>query len=62
METIKSVFGLGGSAAQSGEEPVSGKTGTGTAADPYDQGNAPGKCIVYVKLFSIRVPRSKIEN
>lgn len=54
METIKSVLGLGGSASTSnketvpaqhplsGEEPVSGQLGAGTATDPYDAGNADG--------------------
>lgn len=54
METIKNVLGLGGSAPTSkeeslpdqhplsGEEPVSGQLGAGTATDPYDAGNADG--------------------
>jgi hypothetical protein len=29
-------------AAQSGQEPVSGVQGKGTATEPYDQGNASG--------------------
>ncbi|KIW11969.1 hypothetical protein PV08_09243 [Exophiala spinifera] len=31
---------MAGSSAQSGVEPVSGLQGSGTATDPYDQGNA----------------------
>jgi len=27
---------------QSGEEPLSGEKGAGTATEPYDQGNAEG--------------------
>lgn len=54
METIKSVLGLGGSASTSkeesppdqhplsGQEPVSGQLGAGTATDPYDAGNSDG--------------------
>lgn len=57
METIKSVLGLGGSASTSkeepspdqhplsGEEPVSGQQGAGTATDPYDAGNSDGALI-----------------
>jgi hypothetical protein len=38
MEAIKSTIGLG--KKESGEEPVSGETGTGTVAEPYDAGNS----------------------
>jgi len=49
METItnaanaasKAVFG-DGSSGQSGQEPVSGQTGRGTASEPYDGGNTMG--------------------
>ena len=42
MQTIKNaVFGT--SEPKAGEEPVSGETGTGTASEPYDAGNALGK-------------------
>lgn len=43
MESIKNVLGLGGSTTQSGQEPVSGVTGSGTAEQPYDAGNAQGE-------------------
>ncbi len=36
----KAVFG--GSSGQSGQEPVSGQTGRGTASEPYDAGNTMG--------------------
>lgn len=49
METItnaanaasKAVFG-DSSSGQSGQEPVSGQTGRGTASEPYDGGNTMG--------------------
>ncbi len=34
---------MGASTTQSGEEPPSGIQCAGTATEPYDQGNAPGK-------------------
>lgn len=34
---------FGGSSGQSGQEPVSGQTGRGTASEPYDAGNTMGK-------------------
>lgn len=43
MESIKSALGLGGSTTQSGQEPVSGETGSGTVEQPYDGGNVQGK-------------------
>lgn len=64
MESItnaaKSVFG--GSSGQSGQEPVSGQTGRGTASEPYDAGNTMGNvssvnrtafCVFFQSLFSI---------
>ena len=44
METIKSALGFT-KQEQSGQEPVSGQAGAGTAAEPYDQGNAVGMYI-----------------
>ena len=41
MDALKSATGLTNK-LQSGEEPVSGKQGKGTASQPYDQGNAEG--------------------
>ena len=41
MEKVKETLGLNPS-SQSGTEPVSGETGSGTSGDPYDQGNADG--------------------
>ncbi|KAK1061914.1 hypothetical protein LTR74_010706 [Friedmanniomyces endolithicus] len=38
MEALKAAVGLG-KKEQSGQEPVSGVKGTGTAAEPYDSGN-----------------------
>ena len=38
MESIKDVVGLGAK-AQSGQEPVSGQQGEGSAGAPYDGGN-----------------------
>ncbi|KAK0507766.1 hypothetical protein JMJ35_009655 [Cladonia borealis] len=46
MDALKNPTNLGGTSTtsqQSGEEPVSGEKGTGTATEPYDQGNAEGK-------------------
>lgn len=43
MEAIKNAIGLGSSQVQSGQEPISGVTGSGTASEPYDGGNATGK-------------------
>ena len=40
MDSIKNAFGYG---AQSGQEPISGQTGQGTADQPYDAGNMAGK-------------------
>lgn len=43
ISSIAPVIGLGStteSAAESGQEPRSGVKGAGTAADPYDAGNA----------------------
>ena len=46
MDALKNPTNLGGgistTSQQSGEEPVSGEKGTGTATEPYDQGNAEG--------------------
>ncbi|CAF9907846.1 hypothetical protein IMSHALPRED_006513 [Imshaugia aleurites] len=39
MDSLKSATGL---SQKSGEEPLSGQKGQGTAGDPYDQGNAEG--------------------
>lgn len=36
---------------QSGQEPVSGQTGRGTADEPYDAGNLEGKSAILVSLF-----------
>ena len=41
MDLTKTATELGNK-LQSGEEPVSGETGQGTAGEPYDQGNAEG--------------------
>ena len=45
MEAIKNAIGLGSNQVQSGQEPVSGETGSGTAVEPYDGGNADGKSL-----------------
>ena len=47
METIKSALGFT-KQEQSGQEPVSGQVGAGTAAEPYDQGNAVGMSTQHV--------------
>ncbi|KAL9101380.1 MAG: hypothetical protein Q9163_003361 [Psora crenata] len=41
MDTTKAATGLSNK-LQSGDEPLSGETGKGTASDPYDQGNSEG--------------------
>jgi hypothetical protein len=38
METVKSAVGLG-KKEHADEEPVSGETGEGTTAEPFDAGN-----------------------
>ena len=38
MDAVKDAVGLGAK-SQSGQEPVSGKQGAGTAGAPFDQGN-----------------------
>lgn len=55
METIKSVLGYGSVESQSGEEPLSGQTGAGTAAEPYDGGNATGEYLRVVLLVYVTV-------
>ncbi|KAL8894053.1 MAG: hypothetical protein Q9192_004660, partial [Flavoplaca navasiana] len=40
MESIRNAMGYG---AQSGQEPLSGQTGQGTADEPYDSGNLAGQ-------------------
>ncbi|KAI4204549.1 MAG: hypothetical protein LQ350_001099 [Teloschistes chrysophthalmus] len=40
MNSFKSAMGYG---AQSGQEPISGETGQGTASQPYDAGNIEGQ-------------------
>ncbi|KAG6995576.1 50S ribosomal protein L15 [Physcia stellaris] len=42
METIKSGLGLAAKDTQEGTEPLSGETGKGTTAEPFDKGNAAG--------------------
>ena len=42
MQSIKNAV-FGSSEPKAGEEPVSGETGTGTATEPYDAGNATGE-------------------
>lgn len=43
METIKSGLGLAAKDTQEGTEPLSGETGKGTTAEPFDKGNAAGE-------------------
>lgn len=43
METIKSGLGLAPKDTQEGTEPLSGETGKGTTAEPFDKGNAAGE-------------------
>lgn len=49
MDSMKSATGLGSNtddaSLKSGEEPVSGQKGQGTAEEPYDQGNAEGELV-----------------
>ncbi|KAL9622178.1 MAG: hypothetical protein Q9204_008052, partial [Flavoplaca sp. TL-2023a] len=40
MDSIRNAMGFG---AQSGQEPLSGQTGQGTADEPYDSGNLAGQ-------------------
>jgi len=46
MEALEAAVGLG-KKEQSGQEPVSGMKGTGTAAEPYDSGNQEGAYHVF---------------
>ena len=39
MDKVKGAIGLGKADKESGEEPVSGETGEGTTAEPFDAGN-----------------------
>ena len=39
MDALRNAMGYG---AQSGQEPLSGQTGQGTASEPYDAGNVAG--------------------
>ncbi|MCJ1275048.1 hypothetical protein MMC21_002848 [Puttea exsequens] len=45
MDTLKDTAraGTATTSQESGQEPVSGEKGTGTATEPFDQGNADGK-------------------
>lgn len=45
-------------AEQSGQEPVSGQTGRGTADEPYDSGNLEGKSAIFVLFCLIRLTSS----
>lgn len=66
METLKNVLGLGASAPttkeesipeqhpHSGQEPVSGQLGAGTATDPYDAGNAEGMSVSWTIALSLK--------
>ena len=52
METVTGAVqaaekALLGDKSQSGEEPVSGVKGEGTASDPYDAGNASGMSRIF---------------
>lgn len=48
MDALKSAtnFGTTTTSQQSGQEPVSGEEGAGTATQPFDQGNAEGESLV----------------
>ena len=56
METMKHAFHSAESAfhkdpkPRSGEEPVSGVRGAGTASDPYDTGNVSSTLIAIIEL------------
>ncbi len=39
MDALRNAMGYG---AQSGQEPLSGQAGQGTASEPYDAGNVAG--------------------
>lgn len=59
MDTVNRVYHAASHAvwgeeeAKSGEEPVSGETGKGTATDPYDAGNMEGmKCNNFLYLWN----------
>ena len=40
---------------RSGQEPISGKTGKGTAEQPYDQGNAEGTSITFSSIQAYHI-------
>jgi hypothetical protein len=50
----KAIWGEGdnNTANTSGEEPVSGQKGAGTAEDPYDKGNSEGEFSVIIAVIS----------
>lgn len=62
METVNKVYHAASHAVwgeehdQSGEEPVSGKTGQGTATDPYDAGNMEGTETLPLSCHYISLP------
>ena len=53
MDSLKAATDLANK-LQSGEEPISGEQGKGTASQPYDQGNAEGKdVLLYQSAISL---------
>ena len=60
MDALKSATNIGTTTTsqQSGQEPVSGEEGAGTATQPFDQGNAEGNVnwsreLTWVVLISL---------
>ena len=55
MDKIKSAVGVGNK-DQEGQEPVSGESGEGTTAKPFDAGNKPGTyctSLCFLHLFPL---------
>ena len=67
MDTLKQATGLNANsstdtdlARQSGEEPLSGEKGRGTAEEPFDAGNAEGELIFTFVLILFSRPRTPL--
>lgn len=68
METVNKVYHAASHAVwgeedeerKSGEEPVSGETGQGTATDPYDAGNMEGMGSLSYFISALHILKPKL--